>query len=161
MANSLVDGLNKPDDLDTAAIQTAELGSGTVLGPNISGGVILSAHLATDSVVAAKISGLAVTTAKIAANAVTAAKSTIVATGSPTGYGQSIQHGSVTPTDVETWTVFGTAFAAAPKVVVGLAVSGAAATQPPMAITVVAGSFGTIGTSGLACNWIALGSGAL
>jgi len=40
MTNALIDGLNKPDQIETAGIQAAEIGSGAIMTYNISGGQV-------------------------------------------------------------------------------------------------------------------------
>lgn len=135
----------------TSQISSAELGSGAVLSANISGAQVLSSHIASGNVLSAQISGAQVL----------ASHHRILGTGSPTVFGRSIQHGTATATDVAVWTVFGTAFAAAPQVQLTCAASGTANAAAPMLVGQVVGSFGFLGQSGLAYNWLAIGSGAL
>ena len=96
---------------------------------------------------------------EIGAQAVTAAKHKFVGTGSPTGYGLSVQTGSWVATTGIVTTQFGTAFGAAPFVVVSLLSSGAAATQPGMVTGQSAGSFTALGENTLVYSYMAIGSG--
>ena len=48
MVNALTDGLNKPDQLDTAGIQAAEIGSGAVMTYNLSGGQVVTGKIANN-----------------------------------------------------------------------------------------------------------------
>ena len=139
MVNSLQDGLNLPDLLDTAAIQQAEIGSGAILGPHISGG--------------------AITNSKLAASTLEASSQGFLGTGSPTGFGLSVQAGSTIPSNIAVTVSFGTAFAAAPHVILTLAASGAVSISPAMVTGTSAGSFTHLGESGLLHHWIAIGSG--
>lgn len=78
-------------------------------------GDIGSESILDASISTADIADSQVTTAKIAANAVTAAKHAFIGTGSPTGYGLSVQTGEfVTSAGSVYAAAFGTAFAAAP-----------------------------------------------
>lgn len=133
--------------------QLGTLGSG-----DIQDGTIVASEIATDGVTTIKISGLSVTSAKIAAQAVTSAKQAFVGTGSPTGYGLSVQTGSVIASDVEVVGTFGTAYKLAPFVYLTVETSGAAATQPGMVTGTAAGSFTMLGTSGLLHSYMAIGS---
>ena len=131
-----------------------QIGSGDIVD-----GTVIASELATDGVTSIKISGLAVTTAKIGAAAVTGAKHAIFGTGSPTGYGLTIQAGSLIASDVAVTATFGTAFAAAPHVFLSVAISGALATAPGMMVGASAGSFTMLGQSGLLHHYLAIGSG--
>lgn len=91
MSNALVDGLNLPDQLDTASIQTAELGSGTVLGPNISGGVITNAHFG-----ASAVSGTVIAAQGVAANRLVNNSITPTQLGSGCVLGPNISGGVIT-----------------------------------------------------------------
>lgn len=121
-----------------------------------------SSSIAAGAVGTSEIEDLSVATADLAAEAVTAAKQSFVGTGSPTGYGLSIQTGSFQASNVAVTASFGTAFAAAPTyVTVSLLSSGAAATQPGMVTGISAGSFTALGQSGLDYAYVAVGSGAI
>lgn len=91
MANSMNDGLNLPDLFGTASVQSGELGSGTVLGPNISGGVITNAHLGANSV-----SGTVIAAQGVAANRLVNNSLTPTQMGSGCILGPNISGGVVT-----------------------------------------------------------------
>lgn len=149
MVNSLTDGLSLPDQFATAGIDAAE----------ISGGAVTAAELGTDAVTTAKISGLAVTAAKIGAEAVTIPKHQIVATGSPTAYGNGVQFGTGTLTAGSNLVVvFGTAFKATPNVV-AMHTDGATVEIWAGSNTANVGSVTFEGiTASRAFSWIACGS---
>jgi hypothetical protein len=85
----------------------------------------------------------------------------IIGTGSPTSFDLSIQTGTVQASNVAVTASFGTAFSAAPKVNVTLAVSGAAASHPGAVTGAAAGSFTFLGQSGLDYSYTAIGTGNL
>lgn len=94
---------------------------------------------------------------EIADEAVTAAKQGFVGTGSPTGFGLSVQTGDYVSDAGSSATVqFGTAFAAAPTVVVHAA--GGLASQPSASAGSVVIETTAASSSG---SWIAIGSGAI
>ena len=132
MANSLNDGLSKPDQLDNSAIQSIEIGSGAVMAANISGGQINKTHLAYGQ----------------------------IGTGSPTSYGLSIQTGvDVTSASSGATVVFGTAFKGTPYVVASASGTNAVAITT---LNANAGSFDVISEgANVAFNWIAIGSGTI
>ncbi len=132
MANSTNDGLNKPDQLSDGAIQSVEIGSGAVLSANISGQQILATHCK------------------------------MIGTGSPVGYGLSIQTGTVKASDAAVFTSFPVAFAGSGyNISFGINGSVAEATSPGCVSAFNVGSFGFLGTSGITYHWLAIGSGAL
>jgi len=130
MANALVDGLNKPDQLDTEAIQSAEIGSGAIMSANISGGQVNASHLAYGQ----------------------------IGTGSPVSFGLSILTGEATLTaGSEKWVVFGDTFKSAPYFVATYS-DGTVASLAGSPIT--AGSVRVVGeTASKSFHWIAIGSG--
>lgn len=134
---------------------------GQIGSNDIADGTVIASELGTDAVTAIKISGLTITAAKIGAAAVTAAKQSFIGTGSPTGYGVSAQYGNVTASDVNVVGTFGTAFAAAPKVFLTSATSGAVATMGDYVVGTSAGSFVMFGQSGLSYTYLAIGSGSI
>mgnify|MGYP001562298839 CR=1 FL=1 len=150
---STVDGLGPPHILGTGAVSGADIGSGGI-------GLM---HFATSAISGNVVASGGVGTQHLAANAgsgaVTPAAFPVCATGSPTGYGQTIQHGTVnTNAGSLLWVVFGTAFLAAPNVVVG---GGPESVSTWFrAQTIVAGSVlihsQAASSSG---QWIAIGSG--
>lgn len=107
-------------------IDTSEIGSGAILEVNISGAQV------------------------------GAAKQSFIGTGSPTGYGLSVQCGSSTFTNTAVTVTFGTAFAAAPIATITLLASGA---NHGYVTGTAAGSFVALGESGINFSWIAVGSG--
>lgn len=124
MVNALQDGLNLPDLLDTAAIQTAEIGSGGVMGPNISGGVITNAHLGAGVVSGTAIASGCITNYRVADNACSGTKLSpevgLIQTGSPLYGAQVMVHGTNTITGSPNfggWIAFAKAFGAAPIIV--------------------------------------------
>jgi hypothetical protein len=131
MANSLNDGLNTPDQFDTGAIQSAEIGSGAILSANISGAQVLSSHIASGNVLSAQISGAQVLKSHIASGNVliahisggqvsgnvVSAEYPVCYTGSPGIGNTAIQFGTGTiGAGSSVWVAFGTPFAAAPQV---------------------------------------------
>ena len=122
----------------------------TITATEIAGGAVTSAKILSGNVLAVHISGQQVTSVKQA----------FVGTGSPTAYGNTIQFGKNTSTagsvlDV----VFGTAFKAAPNVVVSEADASALSS-----VVLVAGSIATTGFTALTTggskdvHWVACGS---
>ena len=111
MANSLNDGLSKPDQVDTGGITAAEIGSGGILAANISGGQINKTHLSSGCVLAANLSGGQVGMSHLATNQMSA--------GSPAAGGlfEWSTTGSTT-TGSKLTVTFGKAFLAAPTVMV-------------------------------------------
>ena len=77
--------------------------------------------------------------------------------GSPTVYGKYLQTGSMTASDVSVSVVFGTAFAAIPRVVVSSTQSGTLSDGAWVGSTITTG-FNFWGQSGLAYNYIAVGA---
>lgn len=144
-----------------ASVGPAEIGSGNVLAANISGGVITNTHFVSGGILGPNISGGTITNSHMVANTLTAASHRIVGQGSPSVFGFSMQVGSAVATDVAVWAVFGTGFAAAPRVQMTLAQSGVVGTAAPMLGTVAAGSFSFLGQSGLIYHYLAVGSGAI
>ena len=136
-------------------------GLGQVGSTSIATGAVGTAALLDGGVATADLADTSVTTAKLGAESVTAPKQAFVGTGSPTGFGLSVQTGTVTASDVVVTASYGTAFAAAPILTFGIAESGALATAPGMAVGIAAGSFTFLGQSGLTYNYVAIGSGAL
>jgi hypothetical protein len=80
-------------------------------------------------------------------------------TGSPTAYGNQMQFGVVSGTNVAVVVTFGTPFKSAPVVVTQLLISGAQATNAGyVAGPTALGSFVFLGVSGAPYSWIAIGS---
>lgn len=80
-------------------------------------------------------------------------------TGSPTGYGNQMQFGVVSGTNVAVVVTFGTAFKSAPVVTTQILISGAQATVAGNVLGPTAlGSFVFLGTSGAPYGWTAVGS---
>lgn len=185
MANALVDALNKPDDLDTGGIQTTEIGSGAVLGPNISGGAVLASHLTSGCVLGPNISGAVVTklhvisgnilgphisggvltTDHMGANIVTPAKQKFVGTGSPTGWGLGVQTGQYVTGGGSTVTIaFPTTYLAVPEVLVSAGASTAGGGTAGWHRVVVAGTGSVVIESQNASasgTWLAIGSASI
>lgn len=136
--------------------------SGTTL--QVGANEISAAEIATDAVTAIKVSGLTLTAAKMAANAasgnVVSLEYSPVYTGSPVAGGLVWQMGSAIATDVSVNVVFGKAFSNIPRVVITPAQSGTHATQSYVGSTEATG-FIFVGQSGIAHNWIAVGSGRI
>lgn len=100
--------------------------------------------------------------ASITSAGVNATNQKIIGTGSPTGYGLSIQTGSFNASNVAVAVSFGTAFALAPTFVYLTVIeSGAAATHPGTVTGISAGSFTALGESGLDYAYLAVGSGII
>lgn len=78
-------------------------------------------------------------------------------TGSPTTWGYSEQHGTVTATNVAVWAVFGTAFTGSAVVSLTLNESGAATAYGGAVVEAGPGSFSMLGTSGLEYTYSAKG----
>lgn len=118
----------------TETIVSSEIGSGIILNPNLSGGQVSGAPVSFEYPVSY--------------------------TGSPIAGGLAMQMGSTIASDVSILVTYGKAFGGIPRVVLTAAQSGTNAGDVMVTSGITTG-FRYFGQSGLAYNWIAIGSGRI
>jgi len=146
-----------------------QIGSNSILDASLStadiaDAAISGALIADQGIGAGKIKNAALTATQLANNsasgAIVATAFPTVKTGSPSVGGNSIQFGEDSAIGSPGgWVVFGTGFAAAPKVL--LTSVGSTAQIAPYLVTIAAGSFQYVGENTIVHHYTAIGSGRI